>query len=403
MDQLVRLRIKPSRDGCSFKYFLDYLDENGKRIRKSLGHADKKKAERQRAQFERELQMGIVEPDSMKLSEFLSDCLVRTRRQVTDATLQEYDITMRQFIKEIGDIDIRSIEHVHGERFIQACLDGGNRPATVSKKIGNMKRLFQLAVERGQLEKNPFCFVRKPKISQGEIHTYSDEECRMMVKVAKDSQIGAPFRWDILTLTALCTGMRRGELLNTTWHDIDFAGQLIRVSPKDDTEHTWEWHIKDTDRRKVPLTDEVVTLLAEHQAEQPEGYPYVFVPSDRYDRIQQSRQAGEWTVRQGKCPVGNFRRQWLINLARAGIGQGTFHDLRRTCITNWFAYGLKEYDVMIMAGHASFETTRKFYMAIRNDLIDRARQASSEAMKNYSGTHLARIPKIAENKNGCQT
>ena len=155
MKQLVGLRIKPSRDGRSFKYFIDYTDQNGKRTRKSLGHADRKKAERQRAQFERELRMGIVEPDSMKLSEFLSDCLVRTRRQVKEATLEEYDSTMKQFIEVAGDVDIRSIEHVHGELFIQSRLDGGNRPATVSKKVGNMKRLFQLAVERGQLETNP--------------------------------------------------------------------------------------------------------------------------------------------------------------------------------------------------------------------------------------------------------
>jgi hypothetical protein len=55
------------------------------------------------------------------------------------------------------------------------------------------------------------------------------------------------------------------------------TSQKIRVSPKDDTEHTWIWHIKDTDRRDVPLTDEVVKLLAEHQTAQPEGYPYIFV------------------------------------------------------------------------------------------------------------------------------
>lgn len=199
------------------------------------------------------------------------------------------------------------------------------------------------------------------------------------------------FRWDILILTALCTGMRRGELINTTWKDVDFAGQKIKVSPKDDTEYTWQWRIKDTDRRSVPLTDEVVKMLAEHQAEQPEGYPYVFVPSERYDRIQQARQADKWTVRQGKCPVGYFRRQWLIILSRANI-EGTFHDLRRTCITSWFAHGLSEYEVMIMAGHASFETTRKFYMAIRRDLVDRARQASSAAMETFFGTHLARTP-----------
>jgi len=142
----------------------------------------------------------------------------------------------------------------------------------------------------------------------------------------------------------------------------------------------------------VPLTDEVIQLLAEHQATQPEGYPYVFVPPRRYDRIQKARQLGKWTIRQGQCPMGNFRCQFLQILERAGVDQGTFHDLRRTCITNWFAHGLSEFEVMIMAGHASFETTRKFYMAVRKDIIERARRASAEAMKGLSVAHAQRAP-----------
>jgi site-specific recombinase XerD len=58
---------------------------------------------------------------------------------------------MRHFIKVTGDIDYLRVTHNHGERFIQACLDGGNAQATARKKIATLKRLFQLAVERGQL------------------------------------------------------------------------------------------------------------------------------------------------------------------------------------------------------------------------------------------------------------
>ena len=69
-------------------------------------------------------------------------------------------------------------------------------------------------------------------------------------------------------------------------------------------------------------------------------------------------------------------------LKKADIKQGQFHDLRRTCLSNWFLNGLREYDVMKIAGHASFETTHKFYLAIRNDLLDQARALSSDAMKD---------------------
>ena len=89
--------------------------------------------------------------------------------------------------------------------------------------------------------------------------------------------------------------------------------------------------------------------------------------------------------------MSNFRYQFLKILERAGIDLGTFHDLRRTCITNWFAYGLSEFEVMIMAGHASFETTRRFYLAVRSDIIERARKASTEAMNAISDARAAHI------------
>ena len=262
--------------------------------------------------------------------------------------------------------------------------------------IATLKRLFQLAVQRRQLDENPFRYVAKPKVAAGDIRVYTGEECVRMLTAARECKIGSPLRWDILILTALNTGMRRGELLNSIWSDIDFDQQVIRISPKENSEYTWEWHIKDTDRRTLPLTDEVTQLLAEHQVTQPEGYPYIFLQPRRYDNIQKLRAQGRWTVRQGRCPLSNFRYQFQTIKARAGIDEGTFHDLRRTCITNWFANGLSEYEVMIMAGHASFNTTRRFYLAVRKDLIERARIASSEAMKELLVARWLRAPVSAE-------
>ena len=138
----------------------------------------------------------------------------------------------------------------------------------------------------------------------------------------------------------------------------------------------------------MPLTNEVVQLLAKHRSEQTEVYPYVFVPACRYEQIQRLRKQGKWTERKGLCPATNFRYQFRAIMSRAGIEKGEFHDLRRTCLTNWLANGLSEFDVMTMAGHASFETTRRFYLAVRSDLLDRARKASSAALKSLPVENL---------------
>ena len=70
----------------------------------------------------------------------------------------------------------------------------------------------------------------------------------------------------------------------------------------------------------------------------------------------------EWiTYRDVGKRIDNLRG----GLSQAGIEKGEFHDLRRTCLTNWLVNGLREFDVMTTAGHASFETTRRFYLAVQ--------------------------------------
>jgi integrase len=396
MRKLVRLRTRPSRDGKTFKYFLDFKDETGRRRHLSLRHADWRKAQRQRDQKERELRMGVTVPESMTLSTFLEDSQRRSQGQVRESTLVERKIAMDHLIQAIGDMDYLKVEHRHGELFLQTCLDKGNSPATVNKKLAGVKRLFQLAVVRGQLETNPFQYVCMRKVPRRKVHVYSDDECNRLIGSAREFFFHSSWTpcvpWDLLVLVALCTGMRRGELLNTTWRNIDFDKRTIDVSAKVDTDQTWEWHVKDTDRRRLPLTEQVLLLLAKHYEGQPEGYPYVFVTPGRYERIQQNREQGKWTVRHGRCPVNNFTRQFKSILACANIDEGEFHDLRRTCLTRWLSNGLSEYDVMTLAGHAKFETTRQFYIAVREDLLDRARAVSTEAMDGDFVAHLLRTP-----------
>lgn len=392
MKKLVRLTIRPSRDGSSFKYGLDYIDENGKRTRVSLGHADRRKAQRQRDQKERELRMGFVEPGSMRLSDFLEDSLAKTGSQIRESTHDECRYAMNHLIQVVGNIDYRRVTLQHGELFRQRCLDGGNSPSTVTKKLRHLKRLFQLAVYRKQLEENPLRHVEMPKSPKKKVEKYTSEECSRITKAARNCQAQDGLRWDLLIVTALCTGMRRGELLNSTWADIDFEEMILEISPKTDTDYTWEWFIKDTDRRRLPLTRNVIQMLADHQTQQPEGCPYVFVPPARYDHIQQLRKQGKWTLTDARLKViNNFSRKFDRILRIAGVRKRTFHCFRNTALTNWFANGMSEHDVMTLAGHSSFSTTHQFYLAVADDLVDRARVASEQSI-DKSLAHIWHAP-----------
>ena len=78
--------------------------------------------------------------------------------------------------------------------------------------------------------------------------------------------------------------------------------------------------------------------------------------------------------------INNFDRKFKKILKRAGIRQGRFHDLRSTALTDWIRNGMSMYDLMNLAGHGDFNTTRRFYLAVTSDLQDRARVVKGKSM-----------------------
>ena len=393
MKQLVRLRMRPSRDKKSFRYMLDYVDRSGKRRQISLGHADKRRAQRQRYEKELELRVNITAPISMRLTDFFQDSLRRTKGQVRASTLSDTARTMQDFVECVGNIDVQEVRYEHGERFIQYCLARNLTAGTTTKKVKQLKRAFQLAEDRGQLDWHPLRRLTPPKAPKRKIRVFSDDECRRLCKAARQrDEDGSPVKWELLIRVALATGMRRGELMNATWRDIDFANLTLDVSPKHGRESTWEWHIKGTERRTLPLTAQVIRLLVEHQMSLPEGNPYVFVPMVRYERIQELRRTGQWSVEKGRSPLSKFCHHFNKIRRSAGIETGTFHDLRRTCLSNWITQGLSLHEVKELAGHAEIETTERFYLAVRTDVVDRARAASEASRKSHFVARLLRAP-----------
>jgi hypothetical protein len=63
---------------------------------------------------------------------------------------------------------------------------------------------------------------------------------------------------------------------------------------------------------------------------------------------------------------------------------------------------------MTMAGHSSFDTTQKFYLAICSDLIDKTREASNKTMSAMSVANVLQVPlgqskhKKPTNANACR-
>jgi integrase len=181
--------------------------------------------------------------------------------------------------------------------------------------------------------------------------------------------------WKALISVAYGSGLRHNEILNMTWADIDFENQQIHVRAKKETARTIEWEPKDHESRVVPMSDGTVQLLADLQAQAPEGHPYVFVAPERINSMKQREKTGDWTPRSEI--VNNVVRDFNVTRRRAGTERCTLHDLRRSAITNW-AQRLPIQAVQQLAGRADIATTRKYYLSVRpEDLASANRILSS--------------------------
>ena len=385
MKRLVTLWKRPSYDGTRFTYYLLYTDEQGKRRQKSLGHTDTRKAERQRTQFERELRMGTVELVNMRLSELLGDYLQQTRTQIEESTADSAAYRMKDLISAVGDIYAHEVTYRHCERFQQYCIDRGLSPASVNTHIKMVRRVFSLAVKRGQLERNPFAGIPLVKVPQKTIRLLSEDEFSRILRGTT-----CPL-WQARILLAKTAGLRRGEVLNLTLRDIDFSKGKVVVQPKADTACTWRWVVKDKERRELPLVKHVEQLLTRLQGELPAGHPYLLLTPQRYGHLMTLKATGRLKDRVRKCPDNNFRRNWLVICRRARVADVAFHDLRATCITEWFEQGMMPHEVQRLAGHASIETTMKYYVGIRESMLGRARAASTKALSANSVANLLQV------------
>lgn len=87
-------------------------------------------------------------------------------------------------------------------------------PAPVNRELACLKHMYSKAIEWGYVKTNPAKRVKRLKEPPGRLRYLKPDEVKNLLKVC-------PRHIRPVVITALNTGMRRGEILNLKWRGVD--------------------------------------------------------------------------------------------------------------------------------------------------------------------------------------
>lgn len=298
-------------------------------------------------------------PDDLTLEEF-GKMYLALRADLTDRTRQEHARTLKCLKERIGPGRlVRKITPIDARRFVswyRRRKVGGRciSPATANKVLRECRRIFREAVNCRFIRGNPFGGIRQEKVGEKLWRHVPPEEYRRLIEASPS------LRWKGMISLAYCCGLRLSAILNLTWRDIDFEARTLRVARKRGENGTEDWAPKDKDARVVPLPAEPLGILRQMRTATQNGQPYVFV----HDK---GRAKGRRVMR------NNVWRDFQVIRRRAVVADCSMHALRKSCCTN-LAESMPMHFVQEIAGHSDIRTTRRYYVKVRPELFDRARE-----------------------------
>ena len=387
-------------NGKSQYWTLRWYGSDGRRYSESIGLVGKmtrNAAESRRREKEAKINAGQVardKPREITLAAFIEYDVNAVSLDLKPDTLQGMRHAGKHATDALGEhlpltkINQASIGHL--KRYV--IEERGCAPATLAKTLRTLKAMFNRAIEYGFLHENPLAKVRMPKTQSRPKRVFTSDEVGAMLDVASD-------RWiRVFVQLAVTSGLRKSELLNLLWQDIDFDQGTVRVAAKrpgtfkvtDRGEFPiLAWTSKSYNERTVPIPEQTLARLMEHQEEGDES-AYVFLSLDRLEKINEELTGnglGEnyelmnnlakrfRTLQREARKLVAHRRD--VDVKEVPWPIGSLHDLRRTYGTFMARvvpiHVLKEY-----MGHSKIDTTQAFYLAAETRDADVARETLSD-------------------------
>lgn len=282
---------------------------------------------------------------------------VETHRKDGKATMARLKAC---FAEEFGNKKLTDINPWIVEKWRAARLKGGIMVATINRDLVALKAALAKAVEWKLIDAHPLQGVKLGKVDSAPKTRFLDDDEEERLRKALDEREeriragrDSANQWrrvrgyetlpdlrtvtfaDLLKpliLTALNTGMRRGELFGLTWADVDLERRILTVLAD---------NAKAGKTRHIPLNSEVLATLTDWRKQ----------AADTNGRVFPARDGGR---------LDNIKTAWTGLLKKADISHFRFHDLRHSFASRLVMAGVDLAVVRELMGHGDIQMTLRY-------------------------------------------
>lgn len=334
---------------------LDLGIVNGRRRRKVRYGRTRKEAAAKLQEMLQQHSAGVdLAAERQTVTQFLAGWLALVKRSKKPETHASYERAIKYYIEPyIGHIQLDKLRAEHVQTLVNSLADQHSATTTRYARTVLVVALNH-AVKRGYLPRNVAALVEPPRAVAYQATALTEQQAAALLAAV------AGHRLEALYHLALGLGLRMGELIKLRWADIDLQAGCLTVR-EGKTPHA---------QRTLHLSPALVALLQQHWSAQQD---------------ERTLQGTNWQERglafpgqRGQPLLPEVVRNVLRRaLARAGLPDMRFHDLRHTCISLLVAQGAHPRVIQQIAGHANINITMGVYAHVQDE-------QQSAALQNLS-------------------
>lgn len=276
-------------------------------------------------------QVGLLPKDESKITlSKLADVFLDHSKMNKKSYKQDYyrlNNLLNNYMK--SNMLIKDIKPIDIEKLKQKMLSEDKTKVNINRYLEVLSKMFNIAIDNDWIEKNPIKRGAKFPVKNYKVRYLSEDEEEKIFEHLPDAI-------KPLVITALNTGLRKQNILDLKWDNINFDFGIIEILENKGNKHL-----------KIPMNDTLRNMLISIKRES----EYVFLNP------------------QTKKPYKDFRRLWNKAKNEAGITNFRFHDLRHTVATRLSANNIPLITIKEMLAHSDISTTMQYVHAVSSDEI----------------------------------